>query len=101
MNDTDSLQVMRLRSLRIQPKTIRGKCILFYASLNEKPCVRIMLATAFFLFILLHCGCFCVMVYYCYEVSKFFSVLLPEPWLSPFGFITQNLVAFNRTRRAV
>lgn len=41
------------------------------------------------------------MVYYCYEVSNFFTVLLPEPWLSPSGFTTQNLVAFNRTRRAV
>ena len=83
MNDTDSLQVMRLRSLRIQPKTIRGKCILFYASLNEKPCARITLAVAFFLFMLLHCGCFCVLVYYCFEVSFCCGVLLPELWLSP------------------
>ena len=74
MNDTDSLLVFRLQRLRNQPKTIRGKCILFYASLNERPCARITMTIAFFLFVLLHSISFCVMVFICFEVS-FFMVI--------------------------
>ena len=69
MNDTDSLLVFRLQRLRNQPKTIRGRCILFYASLNERPCARIVLALVFYLFVLLHSISFCVMIYMCFEVS--------------------------------
>ena len=70
MNDTDSLLVFRLQRLRVQPKTFRGRCILFYASLNERPCARILLATAFTLFIMAHTVAFSSMLYACYEVSK-------------------------------
>ena len=72
MNDTDSLLVFRLQRLRAQPKTVRGRCILFYASLNERPCARITLALAFILFFMAHCLAFCSMIYACFEVSVCF-----------------------------
>ena len=70
MNDTDSLLVFRLQRLRNQPKTIRGRCILFYASLNDRPCARIMLALGFILFVMAHALAFCSMLYACYVVSQ-------------------------------
>ena len=69
MNDTDSLLVFRLQRLRNQPKTIRGRCILFYASLNDRPCARIMLAIGFIFFVMAHALAFCSMLYACYSVS--------------------------------
>jgi hypothetical protein len=69
MNDTDSLLVFRLQRLRNQPKTVRGRCILFYASLIERPCARITLAAAMIAFVMVHCLAFCSMVYACYGVS--------------------------------
>ena len=70
MKDTDSLLVFRLRNLRNQPKTMRGRCILFYASLEERPCARTMLFLAFTFFLMLHTLAFCVMLYTCFEVSQ-------------------------------
>lgn len=54
MNDTDSLLVFRLKSLKTQPKTVRGRCIVFYASLNHRPVARVLLATLFALVALAH-----------------------------------------------
>ena len=63
MNDTDSLLVFRLQSLKKQPKTIRGCCILWYASLNERPCMRVFLVTVFSIFTLIHSFSFLAMLY--------------------------------------
>ena len=69
MNDTDSLLVFRLQRLRNQPNTIRGKCILFYASLEHRPWMRVFLAVFFAVFVLCHSLSFCIMIYECYCVS--------------------------------
>ena len=72
MNDTDSLLVFRLQRLRNQPRTIRGRCILFYASLNERPFARVMLALAFTIFVLSHAIWFTVNLNSCFEVCTKF-----------------------------
>jgi len=84
MNDTDSLLVFRLQRLRIQPKTLRGRCILFYASLNERPLARVFLGLAFTLFVFAHALWFTVNLNACYDVSNSF-------------FIDQRPVLFSRT----
>mmetsp|Transcript_41737 Transcript_41737/g.54968 ORF Transcript_41737/g.54968 Transcript_41737/m.54968 type:complete len:146 (-) Transcript_41737:1584-2021(-) len=67
MKDTDSLLVFRLRSLRNQPNTCRGRCILYYASLEERPCTRTIVFLIFTLFTMLHTLAFCAMLYACFS----------------------------------
>lgn len=74
MQDTDSLLVFRLQKLRNQPKTMRGKCIVCFAHMNGRPKQRILLASLFILFILLHTVGFCLEIIFCFMVSpKYFS----------------------------
>jgi len=69
MNDTDSLLVLRLTRLRQQPKTVRGRCILYYASLHNRPCMRTFIFGVFATFAMVHTLAFCLMLQACYEVS--------------------------------
>lgn len=70
MNDTDSLLMLRLRSLRAQPKTVRGRCILWYASLSERPFTRFCTAGFFALLTALHAMWLCLVMLNLFLVSR-------------------------------
>lgn len=67
--DTDSLLVHRISSLLKQPNTVRGKAILWYASLNDKPGSRIVLMMLFVIFIMIHFIAFVALLKVFYQVS--------------------------------
>ena len=69
--DTDSLLVHRIASLMKQPNTVRGKTVLWYASLNDKPGTRIVLHMLFVIFIMIHFIAFVALLKIAYQVSNF------------------------------
>lgn len=68
--DTDSLLQHRIASLMKQPDTIRGKTIMWYASLNNQPGTRIVLFMLFVIFVLVHLIAFVCMLKIEYEVKN-------------------------------
>ena len=90
MNDTDSLQVYRLQSLKRQPKTIRGCCILWYASLNDRPCMRIFLVSVFSIFVLIHSFSFLALLYLHYEKVSYL-IMDPSELLLKLIFCVQDV----------
>jgi len=52
--DTDSLLVHRIATLMKQPDSLRGKTILWYSSLHDKPGTRIVVVMLFIIFIMVH-----------------------------------------------
>lgn len=70
MMDTDSLLVFRLQRLRNQPKTFRGRCIVYYADLNERPCIRVLIVLLFTLVVMIHFLWFSIQLYACFGVSR-------------------------------
>jgi hypothetical protein len=70
--DTDSLLVHRIATLMKQPNTVRGKTILWYASLNDKPGTRIVVVMLFVIFIMIHFIAFVALLKAAYQVSNFY-----------------------------
>lgn len=70
--DTDSLLVHRIATLMKQPNTVRGKTILWYASLNDKPGTRIVVVMLFVIFIMIHFIAFVALLKAAYQVSDFY-----------------------------
>ena len=73
--DTDSLLVHRIAALVKQPNTVRGRTILWYASLNDKPGTRIVLHMLFVIFILIHFIAFVALLKIEYRVSYNYIIL--------------------------
>jgi hypothetical protein len=67
--NTDSLLAQKLKNLRTQPPTLRGKTINWYCSLENRPNMRIIVFSFFIVFILLHTLAFTLMIGYEFSVS--------------------------------
>lgn len=66
---SDSLLARKLKNIRQQPNTIRGKMILWYASLADKPHTRFALMLGLSIFCGLHLFAFVWMLDYDTQVS--------------------------------
>ena len=66
---TDSLLGHRILQLMKQPDTLRGRTILWYASLNDKPGTRIVVVMLFVIFIMIHFIAFVALLKIAYQVS--------------------------------
>ena len=60
--DTDSLFKRRVQLLYRQPKTVRGRCIVWYAQSEKSPCRRVLLVLFFTLFVMCHTVWFVLML---------------------------------------
>ena len=67
--NTDSLLALKLKNLRTQPPTLRGKMIDWYCSLENRPHMRVVVFSFFIVFILLHTMAFTLMIGYEFSVS--------------------------------
>ena len=67
IKETDSIRVYKQQRLR---RTCRGRCIVCYARLQDRPCSRVLLFLTFTIFALLHIASFCAILFFCFSVSS-------------------------------
>lgn len=60
--DTDSLFKRRIQQLKTQPDTVRGKLITWYASLENRPYIRMLLLGVLCIFVMAHTVTFCMLL---------------------------------------
>jgi hypothetical protein len=60
--DKDSLWRHRISQVVKQPNTVRGRTIVWFASLQERPYARLCLYASITLFVLVHLLAFCLLL---------------------------------------
>lgn len=76
---TDSLLARKLKNLRTQPPTIRGRMIDWYCSLADRPVSRMALFAGVTFFVFLHLISFTYMLRHDVSVSLVILTLLLDP----------------------